>query len=1179
MIDDKRLIEDYLPIEAISAEASREKSVRKGHISTLHLWWARRPLVACRAAVYGALVPASQFVPENGPDNKKQSLGRANAAKFVERLCKYPGDPRVIAEAQRHILDAHADRLTAELADARARGQWPGWVEEFKWPKENAQVTREDIEAGRAPRPRVLDPFAGGGAIPLEALRLGCEAYANDLNPVAHIIELCTLVYPQKYGKPDPNVRGMTGPKNAKGETTWGGLAEEVRYWGNWVLEKVRAEIGDLYPPLPDDDFWNVGQAASLAPSQPEFFSLHQGVAKTRRKLPHWEKEGACYFITYRVGSGITLSPDARTIVLDNLKHWSGQRYDLWQAVVMPDHVHALLSPLSKEDGSYWTLTEILHTAKSWTANQINKLMGCSGTLWQDERFDHIIRNPASFEEKWCYIRQNPCKAGLAVRPTDYPWLYEDAGLAARPTLTPVAYLWTRTVKCKNPACQMVVPLIRQTWLCKTTGRFVAMKIMTTNNERCVRFDVVEATSERGLGFDPALGSRGGNSTCPACGTVADVDYIKEEGWAGRLGVQFMAAICTHPHRQGKIYLPESMCRDSIPPDDLIQQRIDLVVERSGLSLPTEPIANLPDTSKDNTLGITVRPYGFRTFADLFLSRQLLSMLTFTWCIRQALESLGDLGCQEHARAIATYLACILDRLADFNSSLCVHNYFGSSRIAHAFGRQTINMVWDCAEANPFNDGSGGWGVDAITEALKSGDAVAPIPSRVIRGSATNDLLPPEFLDAVITDPPYYDNVPYADISDYFYVWLKRSIGFLYPEHFATPCTPKKSEAIADAGRHTGNWDKAKNAYECMMRESFARAHSALKRSGLLSIVYAHKTTLGWATLVDALRNAGFTVEEAWPLDTEKPGRLRAQESAALASSIFLIARKRDSSGAGSYEAHVHPELNEIVHERVDSLWKMGVSGADLVISCVGAGLRSFTRHARVEYANGEEVPAERFLAEVETVVLEEILNRLSKEVGGNGSRQTSLAGVDSPTRFYLLWRYTYRWAELDAGEAIVFANGTHVELDGTGGLSVGRAASPALVAKNKSKYRLRDFLERGNDEKLGLPDQQAGQPAPLIDALHRTLWLMEKRPRELPEFLRESRVNREQMRLVAQALAGPALKGGELGDVSPTAELAALAKLTANWRSVIEDAELAPTQREDRRKAQEQLDLEGDHQ
>ena len=248
MTDDRRLIEDYLPIEAISEEASREKSVRKGHISTLHLWWARRPLVACRAAVYGALVPASQFVPNGGTGAQKKSLGRANAAKFVKSLCQYPGSPSTIKEAQEHILKAHADRLSKELAEGKATGIRPAWAQEFKFTGERVMV--EDIQAGRAPRPRVLDMFAGGGAIPLEALRLGCEAYALDLNPVAHIIQLCTLVYPQKFGKPDPNVRGMAGPKNAKGETTWAGLAEEVRYWGNWVLEKSPRRD---WRPLPAD--------------------------------------------------------------------------------------------------------------------------------------------------------------------------------------------------------------------------------------------------------------------------------------------------------------------------------------------------------------------------------------------------------------------------------------------------------------------------------------------------------------------------------------------------------------------------------------------------------------------------------------------------------------------------------------------------------------------------------------------------------------------------------------------------------------------------------------------------------------------------------------------------------------------------------------------------------------
>jgi putative DNA methylase len=287
-MDDKRLIEDYLPIQAISAEASREKSVRKGHISTLHLWWARRPLVACRAAVFGALVPADwpsrnarlkqeldeEFKDDADVEKGRKSEGkvpdRATAAAFMKHLCRYPCSERPLKTAQRLILQAHAERLTRELQVGRAGcpqpaggassttdgavgtprpTKAPAWVTEFNWPANRTTVTVEDILAGRAPRPRVLDMFAGGGAIPLEALRLGCEAYALDLNPVAHIIELCTLVYPQKYGKPDPSAKGSGK------DGTWAGLAEEVRYWGNWVLEKVRAEIGDLYPPIPDPEY------------------------------------------------------------------------------------------------------------------------------------------------------------------------------------------------------------------------------------------------------------------------------------------------------------------------------------------------------------------------------------------------------------------------------------------------------------------------------------------------------------------------------------------------------------------------------------------------------------------------------------------------------------------------------------------------------------------------------------------------------------------------------------------------------------------------------------------------------------------------------------------------------------------------------------------------------------
>src|SRR5260370_6555212 len=216
--------------------------------------------------------------------------------------------------------------------------------------------------------------------------------------------------------------------------------------------------------------------------------------------------------------------------------------------------------------------------------------------------------------------------------------------------------------------------------------------------------------------------------------------------------------------------------------------------------------------------------------------------------------------------------------------------------------------------------------------------------------------------------------------------------------------------------------DLARAAYERMMLDALREAARVLKPGGHMSVIYAHKTTLGWATLVDALRRAGFMVTEAWPLDTEKPGRLRAQDSAALASSIVLVGRKRDSESTGQYEDEVREELESVVRERVTSLWLLGVSGADLVISCVGAGLRAFTRHPRVEYKNGEEVPAERFLTEVETVVLETILARLSEDVGGKGGRY-GLACMDAATPFFTLWRDTYKSTLFGSGQAIIFGH------------------------------------------------------------------------------------------------------------------------------------------------------------
>lgn len=954
---DKRLIEDYLPIEAISNEARIENSVTqargylsKALLSILHRWWARRPLVACRAAIYGALVPWDQHRPGTGPE----SLARANAAKFVGRLSRREVTREDLAAAGRHIRDANDGR-----------------------------------------QPRVLDPFAGGGSIPLEASRLGCESYALELNPVAHIVQLATLAYPARFGQQ---------------------LVDEVKRAADEVYRRAKAEVGDLYPLLPD--------------------------------------------------------PRART-------------------------------------------------------------------------------RPGGGRQ-----------SSLVGVPTAKP---DDAG----GFLTPLAYLWTRTVPCRR--CGGAVPLHRQTWLRRKAGGYVALRPTPDAGQKVVTYTVLESpakSEEQAIAswrFDPTDLSSGGETACPFCQTAVPTEHVKESGKTKRMGVQFMAAIAVRSGERGKAYLAAEECQ---PLDEVsLRRRLDDVLAETSLSLPTEPIFCGDSRAFFSHL------YGLMTFADHFTTRQLLVLFTFIKHLRAVHDELVAKGMEpEFARAVSTYIAFIIDKVAERGANVCRwHN--GGEKIESPIANGKMPMVWDFPEASPFGSGSGSWDqasgdvVGSLRALAEAGYAACV----VCRGSALAMPFENGFFDAVITDPPYYDNVPYAYLADFFFVWLKRSIGHLYPEHFAGMTSPTKVEAVMDPSRHDGKKEKAKAAYEAMMAQAFTETSRVLRPGGSMVCVYAHKTTAGWATLVDALRQSGFAVTEAWPMDTENPSRQRSMESAALASSIFLVSRKRDGSTIGNYETEVRPELEAIVRERVGTLWDHGVSGADLVIACVGAGLRAFTRFARVEYANGAEVPAARFLGEVETAVLETILGRLSKEVGGNG--RTSLAGVDPATRFYVLWRYTYGSADLDAGEAIVFANGTHVELDGPTGLSAG---SRALIQKTKSQYRLRDYAERGEDDKLGLPSSE-GLPAPLVDILHRTLWLMEHRPHALAEFLRDARPNRDQMRLVAQALSGPALKGGDVGDVSPTAELSALGKLTANWRSVVEDAVVPARDREAKRAGQATLFDDGE--
>lgn len=627
--------------------------------------------------------------------------------------------------------------------------------------------------------------------------------------------------------------------------------------------------------------------------------------------------------------------------------------------------------------------------------------------------------------------------------------------------------------------------------------------------------------------------------------------YVQECGQAGTLGEVPAAVVVEGP--RSKLYLSPSSTR--FPNMNHLRVRAVEIAEQLGISIPDEPFQgqfqNIPN-------------YGFSTYASTFNGRQLLVMLEAVSAVREVRAEMTSQDVEPGlAKAVATVLSMTMGRFVNYYTTFCRWQGQDQKTIGAIGDQNAMKMVYDFAEINPFATTAGALPLQLENE-IRSIRELSRIgrTCTVRRASADNLPFEDEFFDAVVTDPPYYRSVFYSDASAIFYVWHKRIIGDLYPEHFALPLPPKRKEAVAQPEMHGGSSERAQEFYEELMSRAFLEARRVLKPGAPLVCVYAHKTTEGWTTLINSFVNAGLAVTEAWPIQTEARGRVRSLGSAALSDSIFFVARRRNGAQRGLFETDVEPELRKIAKERVATLWAegRGLGGADLLMAAVGAGLRAYTRFSSVEYANGEPMPAERYLREVEGVVLDVMLNEI---FGLSGS---GVGSVDPLTRFYVLWRFTYRESSIEAGDAYVFCYPQGIEIDGPLGIS---GPAPALVEKTGSKFRVRTYEERGEHEDLGIGVD--GESAPLVDVLHRLLWLLDNQPRELPAFLKSSRPSVEQLRLATQALCAPVLGRPEAKDATPTAELRALSKLTANWRGIVEGATLA---QEIERKATGQLKL-----
>ncbi len=864
MDSNKRFIEETFPVKEVSVESAREKNIRHGHISTLHIWWARRPLASSRATSYAALIPS---LPNINEWNKKR--------QFIIDFSKWENslNQTMIKQAREDIL--------------KANGGKP---------------------------PKVLDPFAGGGAIPLEALRLGCEVYASDYNPVATLILKCTLEYPQKYGQP----KKIKSDDWTGAEKTINPLLEDVKKWGNWVLEEARKEIGKFYP--------------------------------------------------------------------------------------------------EEEDGSI-----------------------------------------------------------------------------------PVGYIWARTIPCQNPACGAEIPLMRQFWLAKKSNKNVSLYPCVENRE--VKFTIVgDGYEPMPKGFDPEDGTvRRAVATCPACGSVVDDKTTRKLFQEGKSGQRMIAIVLYKPGTTGKRYriANETDIKLFNESKEYLNKKREKLTSEWGIDpVPDEPTPEGRGSGAERAF--SVRNYGMQTWGDLFNSRQKLTLVAFCEKIRLANRKMLENGNNEpYAKAIAGYLALSLDRLADYNSSLSrwvPHGEF----IGNTFTRQALGMIWDYFELNPFSGATGGWNsaLGWITRVVEHCSQTSSSAAMISQSSATSLAYQDNFFDAVITDPPYYDNVPYSYLSDFFYVWLKRTIGNLFPELLSTPLTPKSKEIVAYT--HDKTWKEAKAFFEDTLKESFQEIHRVLKPNGIATIVYAHKSTEGWETLINSLLDSGLVVTGAWPLHTEMISRLRASESAALASSIYIVARKKARQATG-FHNEVKEELKQYLNRKLETLWKEGIGGADFFIAAIGSAIEVFGKYEKVMDYEGNIVRANRLLDDVREIATDYAVRQILHD---------GFAGeITDMTRFYVLWRWNYGAAKVPFDEARKLAQSCGIDL-------ANEWNRQRFVKKEKEFIRVLGPQERQLDE--------LRNSAELIDVLHTVLLLWEKSNRsEMVRLLQKSGYGKgEVFYRVAQAIS-----------------------------------------------------------
>jgi putative DNA methylase len=478
--------------------------------------------------------------------------------------------------------------------------------------------------------------------------------------------------------------------------------------------------------------------------------------------------------------------------------------------------------------------------------------------------------------------------------------------------------------------------------------------------------------------------------------------------------------------------------------------------------------------------------YGIDTFAAMFTPRQRYVLAVLAQTVRAAHDCMLEAGMSEdRAKAVTTYLGLAVDRIADYNSTF-VAWVPQNQGLNHTFPQQSIRMTWDFAEIDPLASVSGNWegAITWIRKALEHCcNATLGNPARVERANAQELPFGDGEFDAVIIDPPYYDAFQYGDLSDFFYVWLKRSIGNLYPELFLTRLTPKQAEIIENRADRKSSEYISHDEFERRLQNSLQEVARVVKADGIVSIVFAHTDVEAWQKLLRAVREAGLVVTTSWPMQSERAKRPTALISSVLSSSVVLVCRKATMLSEGFYDDVVR-ELEARLEERLGTFEEMQLSGADYFVSAVGPAFEVFARYSRVVRLSGEEVGVEQLMVLARQAVARHAMRRL---LGGE-----SLVALDDQSLFYVTWRWAYDGLPIPADEAYMLCRAFDADLDDL-------TRSNGLVKKQGSgkdlQYRLLGPDDRRKIE-LG--------PAPsLVDVLHIACQLHDQgRRNELAELL-----------------------------------------------------------------------------